>query len=77
MVRVARLKGTTVNLTVIAVDSQTLDADKKAKNLQDAVDSVPAGVMLIVAGDWNAKPGPVDMFHTTFADQNCSWHEVR
>ncbi len=29
--------------------------------LQDAVDRVPAGDMLIVIGDWNARPGLVDM----------------
>ncbi len=40
-------------------------AADEAKNsfyddLQDAVDRVPAGDMLIVAGDWNAGPGAVD-----------------
>ncbi len=29
-------------------------------DLQDAVGRVPAGDMLIVAGDWIARPGPVD-----------------
>ncbi len=41
----------------------TLDAAEEAKDsfyddLQDAVDRVPEGYMLIVAGDWNAKPVP-------------------
>ncbi len=61
----ARLKGTTVNLIVVAVYAPTLDAAEEAKgsfydDLQDAVDRVPAGDMLIVAGDWNARPGPAD-----------------
>ncbi len=61
----ARLKGTTVNLTVVSVYAPTLDAAEEAKDsfyddLQDAVDRVPAGDMLIVAGDWNARPGPAD-----------------
>ncbi len=55
----ARLKGTTMNLTVVAVYAPTLDAAEEVKDsfyddLQDAVDRVPAGDMLIVAGDWNA-----------------------
>ncbi len=61
----ARLKGTTVNLTVIAVYASTLDAavetqDSFYDDLQDAVGRVPAGDMLIVAGDWNPRPGPAD-----------------
>ncbi len=53
-----------MNLTIIAVYALTLDAAKEAKNsfyddLQDAVDRVPAGDMLIVAGDWNPRPDPV------------------
>ncbi len=56
---------TAVNLTVIAVYAPTLDAAKETKDsfyddLQNAVDRVPAGDMLTVTGDWNAKPGPVD-----------------
>ncbi len=50
------LKGTTVNLPVIAVYAPTLDAAGEATtsfydDLQDAVNRVPAGDMLIVAGD--------------------------
>ncbi len=61
----ARFKGTTVNLTVIAVYASTLDADEEKMHsfyddLQAAVGRVPAGNMLIVAGDWNARPRPVD-----------------
>ncbi len=29
-------------------------------DLQDTVGRVPTRDMLIVAGDWNARPGPVD-----------------
>ncbi len=53
----ARLKGTMVSLTVVAVYAPTLDATEEAK---DAVDRVPAGDMLIVAGDWNARPDLVN-----------------
>ncbi len=61
----ARLKGTKMNLTIIAVYVPTLDAAEETKysfydDLQDAVGVVPAGNMVIVAGDWNARHGPVD-----------------
>ncbi len=54
-----------MNLTVKAVYAPTLDAAEETKDsfydgLQDAVGRVPSGDMLIVAGDWNARPGPVD-----------------
>ncbi len=51
-----------MNLTVIAVYVPTLDAAEKARDAfyDDAVGRVPARDMLIVAGDWNARPGPVD-----------------
>ncbi len=57
----ARLKGTTVNLTVVAVHASTLDeAEDKIysfyNELQDADGRVPTGNMLIVAGGWNARP---------------------
>ncbi len=50
----------------MAVYAPTLDSGEEAKDsfyddLQDAVDRVPTGDMLIVAGDWNARPGPMDM----------------
>ncbi len=44
----ARMKGTTVK-------------DLFYDNLEDADDRLPAGDMLIVIGDWNARPGLVDM----------------
>ncbi len=52
----ARTKGAVANLTVIAVYAPTLNAEEEAKdsfygNLQDVVNSVTAGDMLIVAGD--------------------------
>ncbi len=52
-----------MNLTVVAVYVPTLDAAEEAKDsfyddLQDAVGRVPAGDMLIVTGDWHARPGP-------------------
>ncbi len=53
----ARHNGTTVGLTVVAVYASKLDATEKAK---DASERVPAGDMLIVAGEWNAIPGPVN-----------------
>ncbi len=61
----ARLKGTTVNLTIVPVYAPTLGAAEEAKDsfnddLQDAVDRVPERDMPIIAGDWSARPGPVD-----------------
>ncbi len=61
----ARIKGTTVNRTVVSVYASTLNAAEEAKDafndaLQDAVDRFLAGDMLIVGGDWNARPGPVN-----------------
>ncbi len=52
----ARMKGVILKLIIIAVYAPTLDAEENAKDsfyddVQDAVDSVPAGDMLIVAGD--------------------------
>ncbi len=54
-----------MNLTVVAAYAPTLDVAEEAKDsfyvdLRDAVDRGPAGDMLIVAGDWNARPGPAD-----------------
>ncbi len=42
-----------------------MDADDDVKDalyaeLQAAVDNVPAGDSLVVAGDWNARTGPAD-----------------
>ncbi len=61
----ARIKGTTVNRTVVSVYASTLNAAEEAKDafndaLQDAVDRFLAEDMLIVGGDWNARPGPVN-----------------
>ncbi len=61
----APLKGTTVNLTVVAVYAPTLDAAEETKDsfyddLQDAVSRVPRGDMPRVAVDGNARPGPAD-----------------
>ncbi len=54
-----------MNLTVVAVYALTLDAAEEVKDsffddLHDAINRVPAGDMLIVAGDWNSRPGPAD-----------------
>ncbi len=62
----ARMKRAIENLTVMPVDALTFGAAKKSKDcfyydLRNACNSVPAGNMLIVAGDWNARPGPVAM----------------
>ncbi len=67
-----------MNLTVIAVYASTLDAAEETKysiydDLHDAVGRVPAGNMVIVAGDWNARPSPVD---AAYPGQVGSWHEV-
>ncbi len=48
-----------------SLSASTLDAAEETKyafcdDLQDTVGRVPAGNMLIVAGGWNARPGPVD-----------------
>ncbi len=61
----ARLKGTTMSLTIVAVYAPTLGAAEEARDsfyddLQDAVDRVPERDMPIIAGDWNPRPGPVD-----------------
>ncbi len=61
----ARLKRATVNLTVVAVFVPTLDAAEELKesfydDLQETIDSAPSGDMLIVAGDWDTRPDPVD-----------------
>ncbi len=58
----AWLKGTTVNFAVIAVYAPALDAAEETKDsfYDDLQDAVPTGDMVIVAGDWNARPGPVD-----------------
>ncbi len=70
-----------VNLTVIAVYASTLDAAEETKysfydDLQDAVGTIPALNMLIVAEDCNARPGPVDTVTRHFPGKVCSWHEV-
>ncbi len=54
-----------MNLTVIAVYAPTLDAAEEVKDsfyddLQDSVNRVPGGDMLIVAGDWNTRACPAD-----------------
>ncbi len=55
----------TVNLNRLTLYAPTLDVAEEPKYslydvLQDAVDSVPTGCMLIVTGDWNARAGAVD-----------------
>ena len=61
----ARLKGAITNISIVAVYAPTLDSEESLKDrfyrdLQVAVDSVPTGDILIVAGDWNARTGPAD-----------------
>ncbi len=53
-------------LTATTAYAPKLDAAEDAKDsfyndLQDTVDRVPAGDILIDAGDWNTRPDPVDM----------------
>ncbi len=62
----AHLKGATVNVSVVAVNAQTLNAVEEAKDyfygdLQDAIDSAPSRGMPIVVGSWNTRPGLADM----------------
>ncbi len=50
---------------IFSTETSFYDAAEEAKDsfyddLQDAVGRVPAGNMLVIAGDWNARPGPVD-----------------
>ncbi len=54
-----------MNLTVVTVYAPTLHAAEEARDsfndeIQDIVGRVPTGEMLIVAGDWKARPGPMD-----------------
>ncbi len=65
----AFLKGAIANFTVITVFAPALNAEKRgggAKDsfydgLQGMINSTPSGDMLIVARDWNARPGLADM----------------
>ncbi len=62
----ARLKRATVNLTVILIYGPKLDTEEPAKHavyddFQDTTDSANSGDMMIIAGSWNARPGPADM----------------
>ena len=64
-IALARFKGRPINITVIAVYAPTLPSDEATKDefydcLQNVVNSVPRGDMLVVAGDWNARTGPAD-----------------
>ncbi len=59
----ARLKGMTVNLTVVAVYAPTRDAAEETKDsfydyLQDAIGRFPIGGMLIVTGAGTQGPVP-------------------
>ncbi len=61
----ARLKGEIANVAILAEYAPTLDADDGVKDascaeLQAAVENVPTGDILVVAGDWNARTGPAD-----------------
>ncbi len=63
--RIVRLNRETANVAIIAVNAPKLDADDGVKDafyaeLQAAVENVPAGGILVVAGDWNAHTGPAD-----------------
>ncbi len=64
------MKGEIVNLIVIAVYAPALNAEEEAKDsfyddLQDAVDRVSAGDVLIVVVDWYARLSQVDMAQGT------------
>ncbi len=72
-----------MNLPVEAVCARTLDAEE-VKDLQYAIDSAASGDMLIVAGDWNARPSPapnhLDLRRQTpnalRRDRNAYWKAV-
>ncbi len=52
-------------MAIALIEAPTLDAAEETKDsfyddLLNAVGRVPTGDMLIAAGNWNARPGPVD-----------------
>ncbi len=62
----ARLKRAIVNHIVIAIYGPTLDTEEPTKHsvyddFQDTIDSANSGDIMIIAGGWNARPGPADM----------------
>ncbi len=74
---ITRLKRTTVNITVVAVYVPTLDAAEEAGNsfyddLEDAVDRVPSGDMLMERKTRSRGHG-----NTAYHGQVFSTHEVR
>ena len=63
-IAVMRLSAKPNNVTIISVYAPTLPAEAKAKDLfygqlQETVSQVPQGDLLLIAGDWNARPGKV------------------
>ncbi len=55
-----------VNLNVIAGYAPPLDTEEETKDsfyddLREVVNRVPSRNTLVVAGGWNARPGPVNM----------------
>ena len=64
-IAVMQLSAKPSNFTIISVYAPTLPAEASAKDLfydqlQDTVSQVPNGDLLIIAGDWNARPGKAD-----------------
>ena len=60
-----RLRGSVFNISVFSVYAPTNDSSETEKDnfyaaLQTAVSRVPSSDMLIMAGDWNARPGRND-----------------
>ncbi len=42
------------------VDAADTAKDDFYADLQDAINDVPTSIILVVAGDWNARNGPAD-----------------
>ena len=60
-----RLAGKPFNISIVAVYAPTLPSDSAVKDdfydlLQSTIDRIPRQDILFVAGDWNARPGPID-----------------
>jgi len=57
-----RIQGKSINTTFLQVYAPTAESDKEAHNdfygkLQDTVDSIPRGDIMVIMGDFNAKVG--------------------
>ena len=65
-IAVIRLAGKPHNITIVSIYAPTLPSENSVKDLfygelQETIDKVPNSDFLIVAGDWNARPGCCDI----------------